>query len=95
MDFKTVAELLEDESRWTVKVSAADENGKEVAIESNLACCWCLYGAVRKVYGFGREGDAKLSLLQDITDTGFIATWNDNPFRTHKEVLELVRKAGI
>ena len=91
----TVAELLADESSWTPASIARDAKGCAVADSSPLACQWCVVGALIKVYPeIGEQIDA-WNKLAKIVGGQHMAAWNDRRGRTHAEVLEAVRKAGI
>jgi hypothetical protein len=94
----SVAELLADPERWTKGKAARNENGKRVKLTSHKAQCWCVSGAIGRIYA--NVWDKKRSLERLAAAAGvphrhFIAGWNDAPERTHAEVLEAVRKAGI
>lgn len=96
--YSTVAELLEDESRWCQMALARDEEGIGCDPESDEASSWCAIGAIVHVYGrddayFWSWGKLRESLRRD----GFcdIVDFNNAPKRTHAEVLAAVRKAGI
>jgi len=100
-----VHELLKDPARWCKGEYARDAKGERVSPLSSSACQWCLLGAVRKEWpSVSDECRAKekiraalcianFSLAAIIAQTVF--DWNDAPERTHAEVLEVVRKAGI
>lgn len=92
---KTVAELLADPARWTKGDSARDHRGHGVASIHPDACCFCVLGAMSRIYEIGTRAynDAK-HRLGLVASFGF-ASWNDAPERTHAEVLEAVRRAGI
>lgn len=107
-EFKTVAELLAAPERWTKGWFARrDDNlvGGWVLPNDPRAACWCLSGAVERVYpSGGAQADACCKLyrvLEELGDradpaNGFdLSAWNDAASRTHAEVLELVTKAGI
>jgi hypothetical protein len=94
----TVAELLSDPARWTQGYYARDAKGALVGPASQRAVCWCLLGAIVRVYG--RRGHSSclvaslreaLNLPPDVT----LTNWNDAPARTHAEVLDLCRRAGV
>ena len=44
-------ELLSDESKWATGHAARDSTGMPCDFSSPTACCFCLYGAIRKCYG--------------------------------------------
>ena len=43
-------ELFSDESKWTQKTFARDENKADVHLHDSQAKCWCLLGGVYKCY---------------------------------------------
>ena len=96
--FKTVADLLADESRWCKEAVAMTTVGQRTWSGDEDACRWCLYGAVFKVYPERNFVGILEKLTQEIgcdIKLGSLGRWNDAPERTHAEVLELVRKAGV
>jgi hypothetical protein len=97
---KTVAELLESPERWTKGKAWGTANGQH-AMGRDEATCFCVIGAIAYIYGDCPEGTVgKRSLLmrkkvEFEANTCYLASWNDAPERTHEEVLDVVRKAGI
>lgn len=97
--FKTVAELLADPKRWTQDTLARDKDGHSCNPESSFAVCWCVRGAVHKI--FGREAAGPLPkpfrLLADSIEKLYgarhISLFNDS--HSHFDVLRAVKKAGI
>lgn len=102
---ETVAELLADPARWTKFEMARDSNGEECHEKSPLATCFCVEGACIRIYGNGDRNmlyeewpsvKAEMKLKNSLgIKYGNIARWNDAPERTHAEVLEAVKRAGI
>jgi hypothetical protein len=108
---KTVYELLESPERWIKKHHYKLENGEEVnhvnSVQEHVykerAICFCLEGAIFHCYGYATEASKEAhtkieTLLQQIEPNKIgvlIPYFNDAPERTHAEVLEAVRKAGI
>ena len=96
----TAAELLAKPENWCQKAFAMDGDGKTVPLESATACRFCLTGSLFKVYtdGFGPAWDKVVATLGSVygtSDAQNLAHWNDNPKRTHAEVLALLKKAGV
>jgi len=91
----TVLELLSDPARWAQGAFARDAYGRACASYNPQATSWCLAGAVRHV--LGRDGwiyDTALSSLRArIAPGDNISLFNDS--HSHKDVLDIVRKAGI
>jgi hypothetical protein len=96
---KTVAELLESPERWAQGFFAFNQDGDTRSPRSDEACKWCVFGAIKRIYSGSAEDEAfyKLNDIIHESDPRFIlmVNWNDDPKRTHAEVLEAVRKAGI
>src|SRR4051812_24445814 len=97
----TLLELYENHpSRWIQKSFAKTASGRECSATDIKAQSWCLLGAVNYCFLYDttkhREAFDKLRNLIGTEDKTFgISTWNDTPGRTHAEVVELVRKAGV
>lgn len=94
------------EQGWTQYVVARDKNGLHVDAHSDNAVCWCIYGAVHKVYI--NNGEKKpdnerpaisyyeaCSRLKQALGSTELSVWNDASGRTKEEVLEVFRKAGV
>jgi Fe-S-cluster formation regulator IscX/YfhJ len=96
---KTVAELLESPERWK-QGNAWGAKDKQFAATREEATCFCVIGAIAYIYG-DEYGSVTMKCfdmrkkLELIVGTHAIVNWNDDPNRTHTEVLEAVRKAGI
>lgn len=99
----TVADLLADPSRWCQHDYAKSADGAPAEPLSASACRWCPVGAIERIYGTANGAGvnspnivAKTKLRRAIGDKGmYLAGWNDEPGRTHGQVLEAVRAAGI
>lgn len=68
------------------------DGGGTVPIDSPLATCWCIVGAVSVVIPAGVYNTPYLAKLREILDVPTIADivqWNDDSFRTKEEVLDL------
>ncbi len=88
-------ELLDSPDKWTQGADARDVDGEACAYNSTRADCWCLDGALAKVYGI-----AKCIRMTDIVknhlglDT-MAFQWNDAMDRTHAEVLAVLKELDI
>ena len=94
----TVIEILKTArtklaSGWIQGDFARDANGKIVSSISADAVCWCTAGALRSLQNDGDWIGARIALLTELGSDGMLSTWNDDPCRTQKEVLELFDKA--
>lgn len=62
----TVAELLNDPSKWTREAYARNANGEAITARSPDAVCWCLTGALLRVFSTAdtRYGSRDLQLAE-------------------------------
>ncbi len=95
-----IKELLSSPDKWTKKMLARNEQGKEVAVMSSDAACWCLLGALCKCYDRNAKGydEAMRCIyaalaLNDRTGDWSIGDFNDNS--TYDEVVALVTELDI
>jgi hypothetical protein len=82
---RAARELLTPEGAWTKQALAFSADGKSVNPSSDEAVCWCVSGAL-----FHTNGEGPTNSLWDFVELaigGNIASWNDDPNRTHSEVL--------
>src|SRR5690349_5347883 len=97
--FSTVVELLSDIERWVKGHYAVNKAGIKCSPAADVACKWCLMGAVAKIYGINtqRQHDATNTLIRVLRDKHgrSIVQWHDVKERTHEEVLELAKQASI
>ena len=85
-----VKELLSDESKWTQGCYARDAFGVSIPFDADAAVCWCLAGAIHRVYG---PEPIHLRILRRVN--GSLSEWNDAPDRTFAEVKALVEELDI
>lgn len=86
-------ELLAEPESWTQGVCARDKHGLIIDYRSEEACSWSLYGAMCRCYP-----NMELFKLIDLVHVEighYPPFWNDNPHRTHAEVVELLRRLDI
>lgn len=100
-----IYELLEKPESWCQNTYAMNKDGHSLMwYNCPDACKWCLMGAIFKLYD-PHESDkimdkvkSKLS-TNTLTSYGYnlssIAKWNDDPDRTHAEVLALTKELDI
>jgi hypothetical protein len=96
---KTVYELLESPERW---MKGAYSNREVIAQTDGVndpdATCFCIQGAIRKIYTVRSDNNRYVTKVKNtlpLHHYEYLHEWNDAPERTHAEVLEAVRKAGI
>jgi hypothetical protein len=95
---KTVRELLAGESRWTTRYYARDNGGYGIFPKSTHAVCFCLSGAVLRIYGEGEAAyavnDRLLVAIHKRTREAIgVATFND--VHGYKAVMAVVKEAGV
>lgn len=89
---KTVVELFENHpERWTKGSMAKNSLGESVSISDERAVCWCLYGAFTYIYAFNSSSNDFCKNFPN----GLVTTWNDDPERTFKEVLNKCKELNI
>lgn len=88
-----VRALLSDPSRWTKGAFARDASGHNTMPSAGNAVCWCLNGAVRKVFGDESIWSPGLKVLGDeIFKTHLMSIAGFNDMNTHAEVIALLDK---
>ena len=93
-DYDRAWKLLEDPKRWTRGVFARDEAGKKVQSTDESAVCFCVMGAISRVYGTDRSRLwEKVVLSRPYTLS--IPEWNDDPGTTHAEVVGLLKELDV
>lgn len=94
MQFKTVAELLAVPERWTRNVSARNANGVPVCPTSPDAVCWCVAGAITRVYSDIEARLAARRRLATVEPSLDMAQWNDR-VKDHATMHAVLVAAGI
>ena len=81
------------ERGWTQHASARDRYGDRCQVNSTLAVSWCFTGALNLAGWY-----IPFSSLREIRDYVYynqdMVDWNDNPNRTKKDVVKLLRDAA-
>ena len=90
---KTVAELLCDESRWIKGHIASDAIGRNVEADNGSACCWCLFGAICRIYGDG-DWRGEYDKLKPYTDNTPIR-FNEKDTTTFADIRRVIEAAGV
>lgn len=97
--YRTVAALLDRRDRWTKNTYARSVTGRSVGPFSPRAVCFCLTGAIDRVYpdiGLGRRIRTKLQIsISKLYGTEDIVGFNDDPDTTFTMVRKAVRLAKI
>lgn len=92
---KAVRTRLATPERWTQGKNARNGQGEEVEATAKNAVCWCLDGATQVEAGqFSKLYLNTLICLnqacQHINGKRHFFDWQDEPTRTHAEVLDLI-----
>ncbi len=96
-----IHQLLSTPDKWTQRAFAKTETGEITGSLAPEAKCWCLVGAIAKCYddqssnGFEMRTAVTRSLMMAAGNPENIVKWNDDPSRTHAEVLELVKRLDV
>lgn len=91
-------ELLAEPARWTQKAPARNAAGTPTsAVLDPEACSWCVFGAAFRIAP--RHSNAAMKRLKERLNDDRpgayigVARWQDEPERTHAEVLALFDRA--
>ena len=91
-------ELLSDPSKWTTGVLARNSDGKQVAPNSPSACQFCLVGALYHCYTPEKAMEIWIQLDSEFynkdNEIG-VGDWNDDPSRTHEEVVAFLKSKDL
>lgn len=97
--FKTVKELLSDPERWTKNWYAHDAQGGSINAQNREAACWCMLGAIIRVYGHGEMATTARHRLRDVIKKHYgefdVARINDRESTTHADVMNILEMADI
>jgi hypothetical protein len=95
---RAARELLSEPHRWTTRFLARNGAGQRVEPTSPAAVCWCLNGALSKVAAqaeWEQIQEAWKALTMAATgDQVSVGLWNDDPHRTHAEILDALDRAS-
>ena len=82
------------EKGWTQGAFARDEQGNIRASKHRRAVSWCLSGALFLVFNpqFGLRSYKKIRNYLGISPS--LSVWNDDLYRTQKEVVKLLRETA-
>lgn len=87
-------ELLAKPESWTQGAFARDAEGRATQ-DLMQSACWCVAGAIKRCYESRVDRQKALDRLEDETGWYAIPPWNDDPARTHAEVVDLLRRLDI
>ena len=94
--YNKAADIIE--KGWTRKVAARNELGYSVHPTAGDATSWCLSGALtvvsRIAEGFDLYESNFIGLIRNLGLSEHATKWNDDPNRTQKDVVELLRETA-
>lgn len=96
-------ELLADPNNWTqCGYAYANSDDKPVGSDDSQICKYCIYGALRTVYGPSTTGQAILAINKKLfpdfdqpESAKRIFIYNDSPTTTHEDVCNLLRELDL
>lgn len=95
----TLREVLKDESCWCKGMSAQSRYGKSVPIASEMACRFCLHGAMEKSQFWPtvrlKEAIEKLFPERWSKYCHDLAKFNDHPDTTFADITAVLDEAGL
>ena len=94
-------DLIQDPVSWIKGDNAVNSDNQWVPVQDPTACAWCMTGAIVKVTPTNKplRKEALKTVAQTISNskpnyfTSTIVDFNDDPERTHSEVIETFQKA--
>lgn len=89
---RAAREVISDPKRWTQGHFARTVEGLLASADSPVAASWCAIGAVRKVCLEIDDRFHAYEALEAVIPEN-VADWNDDPVRTHAEVLTAFDRA--
>jgi hypothetical protein len=89
-------ELLSDPSKWTKYVLARSSDGLPVTPTSPAACQFCIVGALYHCY----TPEEAMKIWTQIDSEFYdkykgVGDWNDDPSRTHEEVIAFLKSKDL
>ena len=94
-----VIELLSDESKWTRNAFARNIHGDVVVPEDSDACCWSIFGAILKCYGYYTENNKSQLIISNSVRKEVkhinLQSWNDNKSTTFSHIRDVIVKLDI
>lgn len=88
-------ELLANPESWTTGFYATDKEDRPCHTLGPDACRWCMAGALIRCYP-GKCVRAPLDqIIQDRFKFPSLESWQDEPGRTHAEVLALLKEVDL
>jgi len=88
-------QLIENPKAWTKRADARDKWSHRISPENPRACKWCARGALVKCYTEPSDYRAAIAKLGNVHIYASTTDWNDEPCRTHAQVLAAMKKADV
>ena len=93
-------ELINTREKWTTGTLARDKEEQKVEYDSPQAVCWCMWGAICKLYPFIKKNGeynyerAQINKKIELATQGLSpGNWNDSS--TYEQVFNLLKKLDI
>lgn len=99
------SDVIAKPENWAQGYYAFNKNGAPVGAKCEAAIRFCILGAIEKVYGWSEwsgcdniaKGHSVIKKLDNYLKLPLhksIINWNDDPLRTHEEVLSALKAIG-
>lgn len=85
-----IYDLLKTRDSWVQGKFAANSDGIEVGFSDASATCWCLSGALHKIY-FGHNDLILVKRLIEKQTGASIVLYNDHSKTTYQDVLDMLK----
>jgi hypothetical protein len=82
--------VIAEPFRWCQGATARDDNGEEISPLYDEAAQFCIYGALYRAAGTVNQDNTLIlctDLLKWVANVDSVSDWQDDPERTHAEVL--------
>jgi len=87
--------LFDSPEKWTQGTLARRHDGKPVSIYDSAATCFCLFGGLRKCYGYTEDAGSIVRAITGYIKRELIPLYNDSPERTFEDIKKLVNDLDI
>lgn len=89
-----VKELISTPEKWTKNYDARDKNGEIVRFCDDSAVCWCLSGALAKIFADDEMMEKAADIINNhVSGDGSYWDWNDLKTTTHEQVMQVLDAA--
>lgn len=92
MKFMKLQDLLVNETKWLQGCYSKDKYGNTVNPHSDLACRWCLVGAIQKCY-YPIPSKVWYKIADHLNENPI--AWNDEPGRKFSDIRKLIEDLNL